>query len=130
MDGEDKDNPITVEVASPQILRNNQPIKIKWVEANKTKVMERLTFQDKDKDWEDLIIAIVLYISAPMFITSVAFTNINETISKLLIATILIVVIIIGSVATWMIKVIPESTLLVLARLLLIGIGIVLGAVR
>ena len=113
--------PIELEVQAPQALPTQvTPYRRKWGEENKQRVMDLLTF--KDKDFEDVIFSAVIYISGSMFCGS--FLS-QATGTATFIFTIAIVLV--GITSWWLIKVVPESTPLVIARLFLIVVGTSLG---
>jgi uncharacterized protein YqhQ len=122
MDVEDKDKVINVDVVPANLLTpNTNTYRQRWDEENRRRIMDWASF--KDKDLVDVVLGVVVYISAPMFITSVGLTVLNPALW--MIVTVGIILIILAF--WWAIAVVPESLLLVVARLILIGIGIALG---
>jgi hypothetical protein len=134
MSGDNSDNqPIELEVQAPQALHTQTiPYRRKWGEENKQRVMDLLSF--KDKDIEDIAFSAVVYISGSMFCSSLIFDGLaGSTINPVTASFIVIFAIAIalaGIIAWWLIEVVPESRVLVLGRLVLVIIGVALGASR
>ena len=114
-------NPVEIEVQAPQALQTQiTPYRRKWGEENKQRVMDSLTF--KDKDIEDIAFSVVIYVSGSMFCSSLLSQTANIITGIFAIAMTLV-----GIIAWWLIKVVPESTPLVIARIFLIAVGLTLG---
>ena len=114
-------NPVEIEVQAPQALQTLlTPYRRKWGEENKQRVMDSLTF--KDKDIEDIAFSAVIYVSGSMFCSSLLSQTANIITGIFAIAMTLV-----GIIAWWLIKVVPESTPLVIARIFLIAVGLTLG---
>jgi len=119
----DNQEPITLELPTPSAITPTTPSRQRWVEENKSRVMDWLTF--KGKEWEDVAFAAVIYVCAPMFAVSILL-NLVGSIPALLIIFITLVAVV-GCIAIWLIKNVPESSALVWGRLVLITIGLILG---
>lgn len=118
--------PITVEL-SPAPIKNNSLTQIPrrhWAEENRASVMNWLTFNGKDL--LDIALSAVLYVCAPMFSASILL-GAETVLTPILLIVFSVAVAVILSGAIWLIKVVPESTALVLGRLVLIAIGLLLG---
>ena len=114
-------NPVEIEVQAPQALQTQiTPYRRKWGEENKQRVMDSLTF--KDKDIEDIAFSAVIYVSGSMFCSSLLSQTANIITGIFALAMTLV-----GIIAWWLIKVVPESTPLVIARIFLIAVGLTLG---
>ena len=114
-------NPVEIEVQAPQALQTQiPPYRRKWGEENKQRVMDSLTF--KDKDIEDIAFSAVIYVSGSMFCSSLLSQTANIITGIFALAMTLV-----GIIAWWLIKVVPESTPLVIARIFLIAVGLTLG---
>ena len=122
MQSDNNDNsPVEIEVQAPQALQTQiTPYRRKWGEENKQRVMDSLTF--KDKDIEDIAFSVVIYVSGSMFCSSLLSQTANIITGIFAIAMTLV-----GIIAWWLIKVVPESTPLVIARIFLIAVGLTLG---
>ena len=122
MQSDNNDNsPVEIEVQAPQALQTQiTPYRRKWGEENKQRVMDSLTF--KDKDIEDIAFSAVIYVSGSMFCSSLLSQTANIITGIFAIAMTLV-----GIIAWWLIKVVPESTPLVIARIFLIAVGLTLG---
>ena len=122
MQSDNSDNsPVEIEVQAPQALQTQiTPYRRKWGEENKHRVMDSLTF--KDKDIEDIAFSAVIYVSGSMFCSSLLSQTANIITGIFAIAMTLV-----GIIAWWLIKVVPESTPLVIARIFLIAVGLTLG---
>lgn len=112
--------PIELEVQAPQSLRTEvTPHRRKWGEENKQRIMDALTF--KDRDLEDIAFSVVVYVAGPMFFSSLALRN------ELLLGVFLVVSILLFITSWWIMTVAPESIPLVIARIFLVILGIILG---
>ena len=122
MDGENSDKIINVDVTPANIFNpNTNTYRQRWEEENRRRVMDWASF--KDKDLVDVVLGVVIYISAPMFVTSVGLTVLNPALWMVVTVGIILIIL----VFWWAIAVVPESLLLIVARLILIAIGIGLG---
>ncbi len=122
MDGEDKDKVISFDIVPSQVFNSNSTNhRTRWEEENRRRIMDWASF--KDKDLIDVALGVVIYISAPMFVTSVGLTVLNPALWMVVTVGIILIIL----VFWWAIAVVPESLLLVVARLILITIGIGLG---
>lgn len=122
MEPDDKDKVINVDVVPANFLAPNATnYRQRWEEENRRRIMDWASF--KDKDLVDVALGVVIYISAPMFVTSVGLTVFNPALWMIVTVGIILIIL----VFWWAIAVVPESLLLVVARLILIAIGIGLG---
>ena len=124
MDAEDKDKVINVDVVPANILNpNTNTYRARWEEENRRRIMDWASF--KDKDLVDVILAVVVYISAPMFVTSLGLTFLNSALWMIVTVAVILTLL----VFWWTVTVVKESLLLMVARLVLIAIGIGLGGI-
>lgn len=124
MDGEDRDKVINVDVVPANILNpNTNTFRARWEEENRRRIMDWASF--KDKDLVDVILAVVTYISAPMFVTSLGLTFLNPALWMVVTIAVILTIL----VFWWTVTVVKESLILMVARLLLIAIGIGLGGI-
>lgn len=116
-----ENNEKTIQIAAAPIPQSNQIIRPQDI--TKIRITKWLTFEGKD--WEDVFFSALIHLSYPLFATSVLTST--DGIARLLIIPYLIVVITIVSGSGWLIKQFPEMQALVWGRLIIIGIGIILG---
>lgn len=123
------ENQVEIEVSSPQPLYQPIQQRKQWKEENKQRIMDYLTFKGRGAD--DLLFAVIVNISAPMFITSIVFKylaeqGVNAVYTPLGIAFLIaITVFIIAS--WWIVEVVPEAKIIIAGRVFLLTLGILLG---